>query len=502
MPVLSRTRLFPNSPPKLTHTPLSILDAAVVRFSPSAGVWVFKEAPSIEELTSSLKLTLDVYPQWSGQLQWAPYNPSGHHTNRFQRLMLSYGNPNDPGIEFIIATSSHIVSSFAGDPIDGCTNATSLPFSDLIDSATPLALHDAATYAGLPSLIVQITTLADGGVVIAAKFAHPLADAQTLLQFTHDWAAVSRAMTAQEPLPDLSPVFDPPMLDRAAAGDIDSSDPSPEILEASRHLPLHRYDCWNSKTNSPPFFQALTTIPAELESVVGSFGQPIDWTNWDYTAPVSHYLLDFSPSELQAMWKDASSYSPVSHLDALLAHIWNLIIRARKLDGEYHLDVTFGFRHRLSPQLPPSFLGSPLTLTKVTATAQDAANHVLGPMAASIRSSLRAFDASTLPALLHEMAFEASPLRTWSAFFGSRNTIITSWLQLGMRDVDFGRGPPIHVDAVMPSTDGCVQVMETGQGDVGKTSWHGKGATVSIHLRDDVMQSVLQDPALKKYREQ
>ncbi|KAG6853634.1 hypothetical protein C0991_002694 [Blastosporella zonata] len=485
------------------YAPLSILDSTVVRFSPSAGVWIFKDAPSVDVLTDSLKLTLDAYPQWSGQLQWAPYNPSsGDHTQRFDRLMLSYGTPNDPGIEFIIATSSHILSSFATDPVDGCAIADNLPFAELIDSTTPLALHDAVTYVGLPSLIVQITTLADDNVAIAAKFAHPLADAQTLLQFTHDWASVSRAIVAREPLPTLSPVFDPSLLDRAAAGDIDAPLPSPEILEAARHLPLHRYDTWNSQPNSPPFFQSLVTVPPALESAVGDLGKPLNWPNWDYTAPVSHYMVEFSPDELHAMWKDASLFSRVSHLDALLAHVWNLIIRARKLDGDYHLDISLGFRHRLDPPLSPLFLGSPLTCIKVTAAAHDVTEHRLGPMAASIRSSLNAFNSSTLPTLLHEMAFEASPLRKWSAFFGSRNTIATSWLQLGMRDVDFGHGAPINVEAVMPSTDGCLQIMEAATSGQGHESWHKSGAILSIHLREDVMQCFLKDPALRKYRDE
>ncbi|KAG6891243.1 hypothetical protein C0995_008495 [Termitomyces sp. Mi166 len=476
MPVVTRTRLFPRSPQKLTHTPLSILDCRVVRFAPSAGIWIFKDAPSVEELSVSLKITLDAYPQLSGQLQWAPYIPNGDHTQRFQRLMLAYGAPDDPGVEFIIATSPRSISSFAGSPVDGCTDAKDLPFAELIGSTTPLAFHDVLTYAGLPSLIIQITTLADNSVAIGLKFAHPLADAQSMFQFTSDWAAVSRAVRRHEPPPVLSPVFDPLLIDRAAAGDIDAPSPSPSIIEAARGLPLHRYDCWNSQLNCPPFMKSLTTVPPEVASAVSHFGNQIDWTNWEYTAPVSYYLVEFSPGELRAMWEEANSFSRVSHLDALLAHIWNLVIRARKFDGECYLDVTIGFRKRLNPPLPTSFLGSPIISIQVTATAQDAIDHKLGSMAASIRSSLSTFDASTLPALLHEIAFEISPFRTWSAFFGSRNTIITSWLheELHMRDMDFGTGPPTLVEAVMPSFDGCVQVMEANaRGPEGKKHIEG-----------------------------
>ncbi|KAG6897200.1 hypothetical protein C0992_003497 [Termitomyces sp. T32_za158] len=503
MQIVSRTRVFPNSPQNPTRTLLSILDSRVLRYAPSAGIWIFKDAPSVEELSVSLKVTLDTYPQWSGQLQWAPYDPSGDHTQRFQRLMLAYGNPDDPGVEFIIATSSHSTSSFAGKSVNGCINAGVLPSLELIDGRTPLAFHDNISYAGLPSLIIQITTLSDGGVAIGLKFVHPVADAQTMLYFTKDWAAVSRAIRGQKPLPVLSPIFNPSLIDRAAAGDIDALDPSPSILEVARGLPLHRYDCWNSKLHCPPFLQSLVAIPPEVESAVNHFGQPIDWNDWEYTASVSYYLVDFSSRELHAMWEEANSFSRVSHLDALQAHIWNLVLRARKLvDGECYLDVVLGFRNRLNPPLPASFLGSPITTIKVTADAKEAVGLELGPMAATIRSTLNAFDASTLPALLHEFAYEVSPRRTWTAFFGSRNTILTSWLheELRMHDMDFGTGRPTHVEAVMPRVDGCIQIMEANERGSEAKAWYENGVTVCFHLKDDVMQSILSDPTLRKYQ--
>jgi len=227
----------------------------------------------------------------------------------------------------------------------------------------------------------------------------------------------------------------------------------------------------------------------------------LPWRNWDFSAPVSHYLVEFSADEVHRMW-EVANISGISHLDALLAHIWSLIVRARELEGEHHLDVTFGFRSRLKPPLPPSFLGSPLTLINVTTTSASS-DHSLGDLAVSIRSSLEAFNSSALSAVLHAMAFEASPQRHWVSFFGSRNTIITSWLQLGIRDVDFGAGVPSYVEAVMPSVDGCVHIMETGNSNSQRNRswrWYHSTVTVSLHLRTDVMQKVLKDPALRMYR--
>ncbi|GLB41750.1 putative transferase family protein [Lyophyllum shimeji] len=502
MPILSRARLFPNVAPEFTQTPLSILDAAVVRFAPTAGVWLYAAALPTDQLTRSLKATMNSYPQWSGQLQWTACNSGGGHTQRYRRLMVVYGAPTDPGIDFIIASSSLELSSLVSAPVDGCLDVTDFPSAEFLDKTAVLAMHDAEEYAGLPCMIVQITTLTCGGIAIAIKLAHPLADAQSLLQFAHDWATVTRAMSTGGPIPALSPVFDPSLLDNAAAGDIDALHPNLHLVEVARALPMHHYDLWASTSGCPPFLAPATVVPHELgPDDVGPLGSPVPWENWDFSAPVSHYLVDFTAEEVHAMWEEANDPG-ISHLDALSAHIWSLIVRARGLEGEHHLDVTFGVRSRLQPPLPPSLLGSPLTLTSVTTTG-NTSDHSLGDLAKSIRSSLKAFDPHALSALLHAMAFEASPQRHWVAFFGSRNTIVTSWLQLGVRDVDFGVGIPAYVEAVMPSVDGCVQVMEGGgRGSEcrGSGRWYHGTVTVSLHLQTDVMQKVLEDPALRMYR--
>jgi hypothetical protein len=64
---------------------------------------------------------------------------------------------------------------------------------------------------------------------------------------------------------------------------------------------------------------------------------------------VSHYIVIFTTDEVKRIWEDASSNSqvPISRLNALLAHIWLLIIRARELSSDQeavYLDVTLGAR--------------------------------------------------------------------------------------------------------------------------------------------------------------
>lgn len=505
----SRIRVFPEFPSNDPNcTPLSILDATVARFSPTAAIWMYNQSLPIENIVISLRRTLNAYPQWAGQLEWTEFDPKGDHTQRHGRLRLSFGTRADPGVECIIAHSTHRISDIVPAQASDLWDAGVFPGNDLLDTTISLALHNLVDFKGLPCMIVQITKFGGGGFAIAVKLAHPLADAQSLVQFVRDWAAVDCAAVAGLPPPVLSPVFNPQLLDGAAAGDIDSNRPELEILEQARALPLHRYDWWASGNRCPHPIISATRIPQGLSSeVIGPLGKPMPWDDWDLSFPVARYTLRFNAEELRAMWEDASSSARVSHLDALLAHIWTLISRARGLahDEEHYLDVTFGFRSRLNPPLPETFLGSPLTLARVASTGGDASNHAVGTMAASIRSALAQFNANTLPALLHDMAYEASAQRLWNAFLGRHNTIVTSWLSLGIHDIDFGTGPPVHVDAVMPSADGCVQVMEPGhiqekmEGGEGR-KWYEEGVCISLYLREDVMRKVLEDPLLRKYR--
>jgi hypothetical protein len=515
----SSTRIFPEARFTQEKTvPLSILDATVARFAATAAAWLYDrstntDALSTERLKVSLEKTLNYYPQWTGTLHFAPYNAEGGHTERFGRLMLSYGSTSDPGVHFLVTHSQVRLSSLIPSPSEreagsGIYDITAIPIAELLPEEQKLALYNMKDFEGLPCMIVQLTTFACGGISIAVKMAHPLADAQCMVQFVHDWAGINRALSANSTLPTISRPFDPSLLDRAASGDIDAPDPDPELIKCSRELPVRRFDWWLSGDQCPWPTNA-GHIPPEIaaKGLVEPFGTPMPWNEWDVFAPVSHCLIYFTAEELQRISEDASSMgtSRISRLDALLGHVWHLLSCARKLDGDETSDlhITFGARGRVSPPLPETFIGSPIILTCVTgskAMSREA-------RASAIRSSICAFTPSNLGAFLHDKAYEATPQRIWNAFLGKCNTIVTSWLRLGVYQMDFGGGStPRYVEAIMPSVDGCIQIMESGVspsvqgGDLKKVHWADERVCVSLYLKRDVMESFLDNPQLRKYR--
>ncbi|KAJ7635195.1 transferase family-domain-containing protein [Roridomyces roridus] len=493
----SSTRLLPDeaSPPHII--PLSILDCSVGNFSPTGAAWVYDGALSHDHLKVSLVKTLNAYPQWAGQLRYTKYDPNGGHTLRSRRLEISYGTQADPGVEFVVASCEAGVSElFPGLEQrlegSGALDVSSLEALELLPKTPTLASNSKdADFTGLPCLVVQVTTFHRGGTAVALKVSHPLADAQTLLTFVNDWAAVSRALLHNLPLPAMTPVFSPSAFDQAASGDIDASSPDPQLLQIAHELPIHRYDWWATTDGLD-----IKQFPPHLASPSIQPGPSLPWHEWDLTLPIRNYLLYFSADEISRIWAAASSEPTltehrISRFDALQAHVWMALMRAHPevADGEeFYMNLSLGMRERVSPPLG--------VLARACGTAQS----TLATLAREIRGVLTKFTPQRVGAVLHEMAFDIDARRMWGAFLGRRNVIVTSWARIGVYELDFGCGRPRFVQPVMPVMEGIVQVMEAGPSSGGKGPWYRDGASVSVMLPVEVVQRMLEDSLLRKYQ--
>ncbi|KAG4436303.1 hypothetical protein IFR05_008197 [Cadophora sp. M221] len=395
--VQSTSTIFPSTPlNKPTTTALSILDNTSANFARCAAIWYFP--PSISTLTLnsndlqvSLSHTLNSYRPWCGRLSYASslFTTHGTQSARYQRISTTYNTPNDIGISLTVATSPHPLSLFLPSPSTRKTclkawNAPgNLPSSTLLPT-TKLSISSSST-ANSPNVVIQLTTFACGSLAIGIAITHCLADALSLSKFANDWGLTTRSLTSSKSLsslspnlPELSPVFDPQRLDAHAAGDINGP-PDEEIQRKARELPQHRYD-WYTPVSDQPW---PNPKPKDFDDVVaraamdGEVGLspsiPIPWGQWDTNLLISHRLLHFSREEILAIYKQANSGvvekeksdgdgNRISKHDALLAHLWSLIITSRNLpEGTTcYLDLTFGVRSRVDPPPPDGLLGSPV----------------------------------------------------------------------------------------------------------------------------------------------
>ncbi|KAJ8114203.1 hypothetical protein OPT61_g3866 [Boeremia exigua] len=501
--LLRKSRVLPQQLGGERVIPLSLLDATTANFALTNAIWLF-ERPTVslaptdvfDHLRKALSSTLNAYPQWCGFLkailtvdgQELPPETASFpaHAKRYGRVYVHFGTTTDPGVEFIEATSMATVDSlYRADsarrrPIwnrrtDDETLNQFVPSTAVVAALEPNDKDTDDCYK--PSMALQYTQLACGGLVLAAKIAHPLADITALIRFVQDWACNSRAILVGAPLPKLSPIFDPSLLDASAAGDINADVAEYNIIEDALSLPLHRYDWWAPPAKPPSSFPLDTPLA----------GRSMPWDEWDTKAPVDQYTIHFSKEQVDHLWQSAmqgsssvSSDLRISKHDALLAHLWSCVVRARSLQedhGPVHCDLVLGTRPAL--QFNSSFIGSPTMMLNIEmAAAEVASGSALGQIALRIRETISTVNSRRqVAAHLHSVAYEKSPQRIWQAFLGQRHILVTTWARAGIYDVDFGLGSRIrYADGVVPCLDGCILIGDAAPTETSHSSSSESGA--------------------------
>ena len=518
---------------------LSICDASVGDFGCTSAVWFFdapKPGPArltAQHLELTLRKTLDAYPHFCGHVRLKEYDPElpepRMHLQRYGRLEVCYGGSADVGCEFVEANCSMSLEAVIPAPKERTTQmplwnrdafaATAFfPSSWRVKLARPV--YDDFT-ARNPPMIVQITAFACGGLAVGVKLTHSLADAHTLNHFMQDWAGMSRAKLCGLAPVSLNPVFNPRLFD-AAAGEIDAPGPDPAIIAQAEQLPRNRFDWWISDRS---FDGGSATIPAPLQSNPAARkpeGVKMPWDECDLNATISHYMIHFTKDQVQRIWEGCYSKEvPASRHDAITAHVWAAINRARGLQDDeklIHCDVTLGLRKRLSPPLSNAFIGSPIVLADVALAGREACGlakrngspNVLSPITSKLHSTMAQFTPSAIGAHFYQIAHQFSPQRVWHAFMGLRHVIVASWVHGGVYQVNFtgdDADVPRYVELDRPDIDGCIQIVEappigtSGQGTAEKARhWCDDGVDVYVHIEVTAMENLVKDPLLLPQR--
>lgn len=567
--VLSTERLRPSStPPKERSFPLSLIDATVANFALTSAFWCFatpseyrKDASGlVNHLRKSLRIVLGTYPHWTGHLRTIETTDGSvppevqdfaPHACRFGRVYVHFGTSDDPGVDFALATSTRSLDDLYPHSRPELTplwdrNYTTDPFVKFLPSAPirnptqPYAKGE--TGSDPATLAIQLTQLACGGFIISASLTHSLGDITALIQFFKDWASVSRALLEGKEPPISAAVVDPSKLDAAAAGDINHPEPDQNILDLVKALPLARFDWWAPSTDSPwprsppKVFEGQELTPA---------GDVMPWKDWDTTAPVLNYTIHLTRQQVDFLWAQvnildeeadnkANGSEPasqrISRHDAVLAHIWTCVTRARNFtaaddDELVHCYPTLGLRPVLN--LGASFIGSPILMLNLKLPVSTLLNTSPSSMSAtktstsslrSVAQYIRAILSSVndnntgLAAHLHGLAYEKSPQRIWNGFLGRRHTIVTTWARAGVYDIDFGLHRDVaadvpflrYADGIVPRMDGCIMIKE-GPPPRGKNAsssssqrgaWTDNGVDVAVAMNSVDMERFLADTAL------
>lgn len=173
--------------------------------------------------------------------------------------------------------------------------------------------------------------------------------------------------------------------------------------------------------------------------------------------PKEHSLFYFSPSHLAELKLAASSQNPtepwVSTNDALCAHLWRHISRARGLGSAgsgYHgslpVQCTFAVqgRRRLLPPLPENFLGNAATLGPATLDIDTltSPSSPLYKVASRLRSEITRIDSAHIRGVVGmiDSVSDLGNLEIAVFDYPQRDLTMSSWSDLGLLQVDWGQG--------------------------------------------------------------
>ncbi|KAF7045143.1 hypothetical protein CFC21_054278 [Triticum aestivum] len=357
----------------------------------------------VECLASSFQRALGHFYPYAGRLAVAvpPASDGGASSPQNQSLTISLRCGGE-GAEFVHAVAPGVTVSDI---------SASLVVPRVVWSFFPLdmLLGSDAIEGSRPLLVAQVTELADG-VFIAMSMNHGVADGTTFWQFFNTWSELSRAAVAGNDVMISSPL---PVFDRSFLG------------SCTVPIPL-------------PF--------GNLEDVVGIR---------HVFPPVQECFLNFSAASVKNLKAQANAemsgsgctLGTISSLQALLAHLWRAVCRARRLASHQKTTYTVlvGCRGRVVG-IPAAYAGNAVEHATAKSTAGDILDRGLGRAAWLLNRAVASFDmayaSNKLASWPREPSFTRLPALVAAAPTG---TLTGSSPRFDVYGNDFGWGAPVTV---------------------------------------------------------
>lgn len=153
----------------------------------------------------------------------------------------------------------------------------------------------------------------------------------------------------------------------------------------------------------------------------------------------------------------------------LAAHIWRCASKARGLSDDQltKLYIATDGRSRLSPQLPPGYLGNVIFTATPIAKSGDLTSGSLLNTAKLIHTTLSKMDNDYLRSAIDylELQPDLSALIRGPGYITSPNLNINAWTRLPVYDADFGWGRPIFMGPSIVLYEGTIYILPSPNND-------------------------------------
>ncbi|KAG6516545.1 hypothetical protein ZIOFF_027010 [Zingiber officinale] len=254
------------------------------------------------------------------------------------------------------------------------------------------------SFIDVPPLLVQVTYLSCGGMILCTAISHCLCDAIGTANFLHAWALLTAKPSAAVPV---AAVHDRRLLKPREPPRIEF--PHPEFSSQTQ-------ECYS-------IFQLLLSQPL---------------------TPVS---ITFTAAQILHLKKQCVPSLKCTSFEALAWHVWRAWVKALDPPPALRVKLLFSVnvRRRLRPELPGGYFGNAF----VMACAETFAAELSGSSARggimlvqAAKEGVRDGQVRSVVDLLEER---------WTRPDLSASLVISPWTKLGLEEVDFGEGRPLHM---------------------------------------------------------
>ncbi|CAM6129778.1 unnamed protein product [Calypogeia fissa] len=314
---------------------------------------------------------------------------------------------NDAGVVFIEASVDITIDDLGG-----------FQPNPLFDKLSPSADYS-MPIEEQPVQFLQATKFACGGFSLGMALQHVVADGISAHNFIVSWTEV----VLGKPI-SVKPVFDHTLLNAAGA-------PVPA---------------------SPP--SEMKIRPKGVPPVKAA------------TRPVKERVFTFTPDQLKKIKEDANSLAPernertFSTFEALSAHTWKGIIRAKALDAneEVKFFTTLDARKRLTPNLPDGYYGNAIIFTSNSTTAGEILSKPLSFSASLVRAAVARMTNENMRSMIAWADAQSESIQV--AIDTAANDVSSAgWFRMPFYETDFGYGKALFAGPADNPFNGCVLML-------------------------------------------
>ncbi|EXC25051.1 Omega-hydroxypalmitate O-feruloyl transferase [Morus notabilis] len=264
---------------------------------------------------------------------------------------------------------------------------------------------EALSFLDVPPLIVQVTNLRCGGMILCTAINHCICDGIGTSQFLHDWAHLAAKQNLDPPIP----------------------------LVHSRHALKPR-----APPHTPFSHPQFTRANPRLD------GCHVDILKFLQSQPLVPTSFTFTPSHLLRLKRQCVPSLKCTTFEALASHTWSSWVRSLDLSPSLTVKLLFSVnvRKKLSPEIPQGYYGNAFVLGCAEAHVKDLVTPNLHHGVTSVQQAKSALNDDYVRSMIDLL--EDKTVKTDL----STTLVISQWAKLGLEDLDFGEGKPLHMGPV------------------------------------------------------